>query len=183
MRIFYLNALRNKTKDFQMEGTAMNVILSGVHDLEKTTAMVMDKETLREAKKILRSESKPLITAMRANINKSKKKITATLHRHYSKKKVTTLTRTHKPGQLKRSIAFIPSKKFKDLPVGYVGNRKGVNTPNDGWYGHFTEFGTDRGIQPQRWFQRAIDKLGRKIQANVANKIFAAIGKKMEKGR
>jgi HK97 gp10 family phage protein len=183
MRPFYINILKRKRKDFYFDKSSLTVELSGLHDLTKSTSMVMDKQSLRWAKSMLRKESKPLIIAMRGNINKSKKKITATLHRHYSKKRFTTLQRAQKPGQLKRSIGYISSKRFKDIPVGYVGNRKGVNTANDGYYGHFVEFGTQRGIKAQRWFKRAIQSVGDKVKIKIQENIFAHMGKKMEAGR
>lgn len=107
------------------------------------------------------------------------------------------------PGNLKKSIGIIVGKKgeAKDNPILYVGPRaKGAN---DGWYGHFVEYGHNvyaRGFKRKNrkkgadnsshaksrtkavpFMQRTYEQTGGKASQEAAVKIAAYIQKRIDK--
>ena len=180
-RAYVINKRTPLRVDHHQTRSGVTYQLQGFGQLESKLNELMDKETLAWAKKMLRREARPLVRAMRANIKKSKKKTTITTHRHYSRKKgIHTIDRKHRPGQLRRSIGVLASKKYKDIPLIYVGNRRGVKYANDGWYGHFTEFGTRKGINSQAWNKRALQSTGPRVKKSMEDELVKYIGKKSE---
>lgn len=78
-------------------------------------------------------------------------------------------------GQLKFSIGtYLPKRKLRNVVSRvYVGPAFGRNARNgkDGWYGHFLEFGTSRGIDPNPYMLRAFLL----HKATIAQKIVSEI--------
>jgi len=104
----------------------------------------IDRSKARDFKRALRSSAKPLVTAMKTRIKPSTRssvKIGTVNVRFSGKSKEVT----YKSGNLRRSIAFIPSKG-KGL-VGYVGARFGSRAGKtyDGYYAAIVNYGTKRG--------------------------------------
>lgn len=84
-----------------------------------------------------------LVKAARSKVAVSNKKGFIGAFNDYSKGAFSTFLQHHTPGQLKRSIGTITGKPYKGLPSLWVGPRKGGKRKDNGWYGHFVEFGTD----------------------------------------
>jgi HK97 gp10 family phage protein len=75
-----------------------------------------------------------------------------------------------KRGTLKKSIG---RKKARNAPVALVGPRAGSSLKNDGWYGHFIEDGTKRGIEANNFMKRA--------WAQTQNQVFADYSVELDK--
>lgn len=109
--------------------------------------------------------------------------------------------KTINPGTLKKSIGVIVGKKgsAKDNPVVFVGPR--AKGSNDGWYGHFVEYGVNvynKGFKRKRkagannsaavrrtkansFMQKTYQQTGGKISDEAATKVAAFIQKKINK--
>lgn len=142
----------------QQEGLSVGLEVSGIREIQ-----MMLKELPRAVRKkvlmdVFRKASKPLIREAKARTPVSNKKEFATLHRHYTKGKgFHAFKRRHRPGQLKRSIGAIPGRsKEAVLWVGPRTSRRYSTTANDGWYGHFIEFGTVN-MAPQPFMRPAYE--------------------------
>jgi hypothetical protein len=125
-------------------------IVMNVEGLEKALAKLeelkkIDRSKARDFKRSLRKSAKPLVTAMKTRIknsNRSSVKI-GKVTTNFSTGKSKDVT--YKSGNLRRSIAFIPSK----TPglIGYVGARFGKRAGKtyDGYYAAIVNYGTKRG--------------------------------------
>jgi HK97 gp10 family phage protein len=105
------------------------VEITGFPELErKIKALSDDKSKKREVVGILKQVASSTVKAA---------KQTAPI----SKKKHTARGRVIQPGNLKKSIGTIVGRKgsAKDNPTVYVGPR--AKGKQDGWYGHFVEYG------------------------------------------
>jgi HK97 gp10 family phage protein len=105
------------------------VEITGFPELEiKIKALSDDKSKKREIIGILKQVASSTVKAA---------KQTAPI----SKKKHTARGRVIQPGNLKKSIGTIVGRKgsAKDNPTVYVGPR--AKGKQDGWYGHFVEYG------------------------------------------
>ena len=97
-----------------------------VKDLEKALRKLkalqdIDRKKARQFKAGIRKAAKPLVKAVKSSIKDSNKTSVST---RTVQKKNKESTVTNKSGNLRRSIAFIPSKK-KGALLGYVGARFG----------------------------------------------------------
>ena len=103
----------------------------------------IDRKKARQFKAGIRKAAKPLVKAVKSSIKDSNKK-TATTRTVQKKNKESTVT--NKSGNLRRSIAFIPSKK-KGALLGYVGARFGKKAGKtfDGYYAAIVNYGLPRG--------------------------------------
>ena len=121
---------------FEVEGLEKALI-----KLEKLKEI--DRKKARQFKAGIRKAAKPLVTAVKESIKDSKKK-TATTRTVRKRNKESTVT--NKSGNLKRSIAFIPSRK-KGALLGYVGARFGRKAGKtfDGYYAAIVNYGLRRG--------------------------------------
>lgn len=119
-----------------------------VRDLEKALKKLkaledIDRKKARQFKAGIKKAAKPLVKAVKSSIKDSDKK-TATTRTVQKKSKESTIT--NKSGNLRRSIAFIPSKK-KGALLGYVGARFGKKAGKtfDGYYAAIVNYGLRRG--------------------------------------
>jgi hypothetical protein len=119
-----------------------------VQDLEKALRKLkaledIDRKKARQFKAGIKKAAKPLVKAVKESIHNSDKK-TATSRTVKKKSKESTVT--NKSGNLKRSIAFIPSRK-KGALLGYVGARFGRKAGKtfDGYYAAIVNYGLRRG--------------------------------------
>jgi hypothetical protein len=103
----------------------------------------IDRKKARQFKAGIRKAAKPMVKAVKSTIKDSDKK-TATTRTVKKKSKESTVT--NKSGNLRRSIAFIPSKK-KGALLGYVGARFGKKAGKtfDGYYAAIVNYGLPRG--------------------------------------
>lgn len=103
----------------------------------------IDRKKARQFKAGIRKAAKPMVKAVKTTIKDSNKK-TATTRTVKKKSKESTIT--NKSGNLRRSIAFIPSKK-KGALLGYVGARFGKKAGKtfDGYYAAIVNYGLPRG--------------------------------------
>jgi len=103
----------------------------------------IDRKKARQFKAGIRKAAKPMVKAVKSSIKDSDKK-TATTRTVKKKSKESTVT--NKSGNLRRSIAFIPSKK-KGALLGYVGARFGKKAGKtfDGYYAAIVNYGLKRG--------------------------------------
>ena len=105
----------------------------------------IDRKKARQFKAGIRKAAKPMVKAVKSKSNiKDSDKKTATTRTVLKKNKETTIT--NKSGNLRRSIAFIPSKK-KGALLGYVGARFGKKAGKtfDGYYAAIVNYGLPRG--------------------------------------
>ena len=105
----------------------------------------IDRKKARQFKAGIRKAAKPMVKAVKAKSNiKDSDKKTATTRTIKKKSKESTIT--NKSGNLRRSIAFIPSKK-KGALLGYVGARFGKKAGKtfDGYYAAIVNSGLPRG--------------------------------------
>lgn len=119
-----------------------------VKDLEKALNKLkalqdIDRKKARQFKAGIRKAAKPLVKTVKSSIKDSDKKTAST---RTVKKKNKESTITNKSGNLRRSIAFIPSKK-KGALLGYVGARFGKKAGKtfDGYYAAIVNYGLPRG--------------------------------------
>ena len=119
-----------------------------VKDLEKALRKLkalqdIDRKKARQFKAGIRKAAKPLVKAVKSSIKDSNKSSVST---RTVKKKSKESTVTNKSGNLRRSIAFIPSKK-KGALLGYVGARFGKKAGKtfDGYYAAIVNYGLPRG--------------------------------------
>lgn len=103
----------------------------------------IDRKKARQFKAGIRKAAKPMVRSVKASIHDSNKSSVST---RTVKKKNKESTITNKSGNLRRSIAFIPSKKRGAL-LGYVGARFGKKAGKtfDGYYAAIVNFGLPRG--------------------------------------
>ena len=143
-----------------MPRMTLELTQSGVNQVNAIFKALGEKLGRREVKKVFRMGAKPIVVSAKAKVPVSGKKSWQTEHKHWSKGKETKLVRTHKPGELKRSIGTIMSKDGFSI---YIGPRMGTSRANDGWYGHFVEFGTSstgwgKGIPAKPFMRPAWDE-------------------------
>jgi hypothetical protein len=119
-----------------------------VKDLEKALRKLkalqdIDRKKARQFKAGIRKAAKPLVKAVKSSIKDSNKTSVST---RTVQKKSKESTVTNKSGNLRRSIAFIPSKK-KGALLGYVGARFGKKAGKtfDGYYAAIVNYGLPRG--------------------------------------
>lgn len=119
-----------------------------VKDLEKALRKLkalqdIDRKKARQFKAGIRKAAKPLVKAVKSSIKDSNKTSVST---RTVQKKNKESTVTNKSGNLRRSIAFIPSKK-KGALLGYVGARFGKKAGKtfDGYYAAIVNYGLPRG--------------------------------------
>jgi hypothetical protein len=103
----------------------------------------IDRKKARQFKAGIRKAAKPMVKAVKDSIKDSDKK-TATSRTVQKRSKESTIT--NKSGNLRRSIAFIPSRK-KGALLGYVGARFGKKAGKtfDGYYAAIVNYGLRRG--------------------------------------
>ena len=103
----------------------------------------IDRKKARQFKRGIKKAAKPLVTSVKESIKDSDKK-TASTRTVQKKNKETTVT--DKSGNLRRSIAFFPSRK-KGALLGYVGARFGKRAGKtfDGYYAAIVNYGLRRG--------------------------------------
>jgi hypothetical protein len=103
----------------------------------------IDRKKARQFKAGIRKAAKPMVRSVKASIHDSNKSSVST---RTVKKKNKESTITNKSGNLRRSIAFIPSKK-KGALLGYVGARFGKKAGKtfDGYYAAIVNYGLPRG--------------------------------------
>jgi hypothetical protein len=103
----------------------------------------IDRKKARQFKAGIRKAAKPLVKAVKSSIKDSDKTSVTT---RKVKKRSKESTVTNKSGNLRRSIAFIPSKK-KGALLGYVGARFGKKAGKtfDGYYAAIVNYGLPRG--------------------------------------
>jgi hypothetical protein len=103
----------------------------------------IDRKKARQFKAGIRKAAKPMVKAVKDSIKDSDKK-TATTRTVQKRSKESTIT--NKSGNLRRSIAFIPSRK-KGALLGYVGARFGKKAGKtfDGYYAAIVNYGLRRG--------------------------------------
>lgn len=119
-----------------------------VKDLEKALRKLkalqdIDRKKARQFKAGIRKAAKPLVKAVKSSIKDSNKTSVST---RTVQKRSKESTVTNKSGNLRRSIAFIPSKK-KGALLGYVGARFGKKAGKtfDGYYAAIVNYGLPRG--------------------------------------
>jgi len=103
----------------------------------------IDRKKARQFKAGIRKAAKPLVKAVKSSIKDSDKTSVTT---RKVKKRSKESTVTNKSGNLRRSIAFIPSRK-KGALLGYVGARFGKKAGKtfDGYYAAIVNYGLPRG--------------------------------------
>lgn len=103
----------------------------------------IDRKKARQFKAGIRKAAKPLVKAVKDSIKDSDKTSVTT---RKVKKRSKESTITNKSGNLRRSIAFIPSRK-KGALLGYVGARFGKKAGKtfDGYYAAIVNYGLRRG--------------------------------------
>ena len=103
----------------------------------------IDRKKARQFKAGIRKAAKPMVKAVKSSIKDSDKSSVST---RTVKKKNKESTVTNKSGNLRRSIAFMPSKK-KGALLGYVGARFGKKAGKtfDGYYAAIVNYGLKRG--------------------------------------
>lgn len=119
-----------------------------VEGLEKALKKIerlkdIDRKKARQFKAGIRKAAKPMVKAVKSSIKDSKKTSVTT---RTVKKKNKESTVTNKSGNLRRSIAFIPTRKRGAL-LGYVGARFGKKAGKtfDGYYAAIVNYGLGRG--------------------------------------
>ena len=106
---------------FEVEG-----LEKAIHKLERLAEI--DRKKARQFKTGIKKAAKPLVTSVKSSITNSKNKsdYTKTIQTKRSKDPAKRKYKevTYKSGNLKKSIAFFPSRKRGAL-LGYVGARTG----------------------------------------------------------
>ena len=110
----------------------------------------IDRKKARQFKTGIKKAAKPLVTSVKSSITNSKNKsdYTKTIQTKRSKDPAKRKYKevTYKSGNLKKSIAFFPSRKRGAL-LGYVGARTGRRAGKtfDGYYAAIVNYGLKRG--------------------------------------
>lgn len=89
-----------------------------------------------ERQRLLKYAAHPMLESAKQKAPKSERP-----HKRYKGGEVVAV---YKPGNLRRSLRFLPFRRAKSKV--YIGPILGKNTKSevDGWYAHFVEFGTSR---------------------------------------
>jgi len=101
----------------------------------------MEGQDLKTAVSVLQYHAKPIVRKMKSLAPKSKRMASVTMHRTFSKGQVKTIERVHKAGELRRSIGTLKSRRYKKLPLIYVGVRTGTKYKNSGNHAIMAEKG------------------------------------------
>jgi len=131
-----------------------------VKDLDKALLKLkelsrVDRKQSRRFQSGIKKAAKPMIDAVKANIDDSKKsgRSTKTIVTKKSKDPSQQKTKdvTYRSGNLRRSIGFIPPKKRGKL-YGLVGARTGARAGKtfDGYYAAIVNYGIPRGKKRAR---------------------------------
>jgi hypothetical protein len=131
-----------------------------VKDLDKALLKLkelsrVDRKQARRFQSGIKKAAKPMIDAVRGNIDDSKKsgRSTKTIVTKKSKDPSQQKTKdvTYRSGNLRRSIGFIPPKKRGKL-YGLVGARTGPRAGKtfDGYYAAIVNYGIPRGKKRAR---------------------------------
>jgi len=129
----------------------------------------------------LKRAGKPLLKEARSRVPISGKKTVVKTVSVYNRKKKQYVKseRKRSPGQLKRSLGMIEARD-KLMPAVWVGPRRGNKAKDDGWYGHFLEFGTiKQGAQP--YMRPSFDQQKEQIPELVRRELEAEIVKVFKK--
>lgn len=146
-RTFILNGKTAIMQDYKApNNSGMKFEFYGVKQMQEAfdkliKAGKMEGQDLKEAVNVLQYHAKPIVRKMKSLAPKSKRMASVTMHRTFSKGAVKTIERVHKAGELKRSIGTLKSKRYKKLPLIYVGVRTGVKYKNSGNHAFMAEFG------------------------------------------
>lgn len=97
---------------------------------------------LRQAKSVLKDCAKPIVMRMKSLAPKSSRQTSITMHRAFRKGQATLIKRKHGSGELRKSIGVITrSRKYRKIPMIYVGVRRGVRYANSGYHAEVAEHG------------------------------------------
>jgi HK97 gp10 family phage protein len=151
---------------------------------DKIRDLANDRDKRREVLGLLRQIAKPTLQAARNSVPVASKK-------HKARGKIIN------PGNLKKSLGTITGRG--DNPTIYVGPR--AKGSNDGWYGHFVEYGVNKyakGFRRRRrqgannasalgrtranpFMQRAYDSTQGGVTADAESKVAAYIQRRIDK--
>ena len=87
----------------------------------------------KERKNLLKYAAEPFLEAAKRNVPKS-----GQTHKRY---KNGVVVAEYKPGNLRRSLRFLPFRRTKSVFIGPVLQKSG-RAGVDGYYAHFVEYGT-----------------------------------------
>lgn len=87
----------------------------------------------RERKNLLKYAAEPFLEAAKQKVPRSGKS-----HKRYKNGKVVA---EYKPGNLRRSLRFLPLRRTKSVVIGPLLQKSGSGGV-DGYYAHFVEYGT-----------------------------------------
>jgi hypothetical protein len=191
-KTFILNGKTvNLTHDISNKSDVMSMDVYGVKQMERAFQMLYDnamlsRRDISQARRIMRYHLKPLVTKMRSLVPRGEK--------------------SKNPGNLKKSIGVVDSKRYRKIPVVYAGARRGRNQKNDGWYAHIVEHGrkaitaegnrylyftnkdgsmvkvkTVAGFSGRYFFKRAMDSEGQKAINNIMNTFAQFYGEMWER--
>lgn len=143
---FILNGKTGIMIDGTVKG-AMKLEWYNVQKMQKAlTALAeagqMSSWDLRQARNVLKDCARPIVQRMKQLAPKSSRMTSLTMHRSMKKGQATTITRKHSAGELRRSIGVIArSRKYRTIPLVYVGVRRGVRYASSGYHAEVVEHG------------------------------------------
>lgn len=140
-KTFILNGKSfNMTPEIIKTEGMVEMTVYGSEEMKRAFRMLADnamlsRSDISKARRIMKMHARPLVSKMKSLAP-------------VSSRTSGVLERKTKPGNLRRAIGTKDSKRFKTLPVIYVGARRGRKEKNDGWYAFLAEFGR-KGIRAE----------------------------------
>jgi len=144
------------------------VEITGFRELQAKIKVLPDKVKRKELLKIMGQVANPTVKAARSNAPISKKPHLQSGKRSY---------RVIQPGNLKKSIGKITSRRNKVNAVLYVGPRS-KGRKNDGWYGMMVHGGT-KHQKANAFMDRAYNQTKGKVTADAEVKVAKYIQKQI----
>lgn len=209
---FILNGKTGLVIDGKVKG-AFKLEWYNVQKMQKALTTLADAGQmsswdLRQARNVLKEAARPIVQRMKQLAPKSSRMTSLTMHRHMKKGQATTITRKHSAGELRRSIGVIArSRKYRTIPLVYVGVRRGVKYASSGYHAEVVEHGrkvmTARsgkflyfankdgsivkkrsvaGFAGRKFFKRAMDATGEQALSNAMDSFAFWFGSIWEKG-
>jgi len=147
--------------------------ITGFKELQHKLRQLPDKVKKKHLIPVLKKAAHPYVqTGQKSDI------VPKSARKHTVSGKRTK--KTIEPGNLRKSIGTIVGRKgqAKVNPTVYVGPR--AKGRHDGWYGHFVDAGTRKGISPVRYMRRIYESQSG-IDDKTAKMVARVIQKQIDK--
>jgi len=139
-----------------MPSNFVGMRLKGLKQLDKELQKLPLALARKIARKSMREGAKAILNQARANAPKQSGTLKRSLAITVRKRRGTKLSYDAIVHPRQQSRIYTDGAAARQAQRAKVkGARKKRKLKNDGWYAHFSEFGTKRGMRAQRWLTKA----------------------------